>query len=222
MPRINVGCGATPTPGWTNYDNSLCVRLTSKPWAAKLFGALGLLSQQKQEFIAVSRRSGIRWANVAARIPEPHGSVAALYTSHMLDFLTQQQREGFLGEARRVLMTGGIIRVSVADLRQFIDRYLRSGDANTLIRSTGLPLECGASVNTLRQRLGFAMQFVPLGHRLRRQWMFDGESLCGLLKYAGFQDARILPAGETMIRDPGELNLRERESESVFVEAVNP
>ncbi len=53
------------------------------------------------------------------------------------------------------------------------------------------------------------------GHR----WMYDGESLRKAITAAGFRDAAILPAGSTTIHRPGALNLREREEESVYVEA---
>ena len=49
--------------------------------------------------------------------------------------------------------------------------------------------------------------------------MYDEGSLCALLKDAGFVEARALPPGQTTIANPGALNLREREEESLYVEA---
>ena len=43
--RINVGCGMTPTPGWTNYDNSLSVKLARRPILAS-FATRFLLPKQ--------------------------------------------------------------------------------------------------------------------------------------------------------------------------------
>jgi hypothetical protein len=51
------------------------------------------------------------------------------------------------------------------------------------------------------------------------RWMYDAASLMRLLERHGFRDAKELPPGETTIPDPGALNLREREEESVYVEA---
>jgi hypothetical protein len=39
------------------------------------------------------------------------------------------------------------------------------------------------------------------------------------LETNGFSSVREVSAGQTMIPDPGELNLREREDESTYVEA---
>ena len=50
--------------------------------------------------------------------------------------------------------------------------------------------------------------------------MYDAPSLIRLLERHGFREAMTLPTGETTITDPGELNLREREEESLYVEAV--
>jgi hypothetical protein len=49
--------------------------------------------------------------------------------------------------------------------------------------------------------------------------MYAASSLIRLLERHGFGDARELPAGQTTIPDPGPLDLREREEESVYVEA---
>jgi hypothetical protein len=52
--------------------------------------------------------------------------------------------------------------------------------------------------------------------------MYDGISLSHLLQNHDFSDPIILKAGETIIDDPQDLDLNERESESVYVEAKNP
>jgi hypothetical protein len=49
--------------------------------------------------------------------------------------------------------------------------------------------------------------------------MYDGNSLSRLLQRHGFVDVEIMPAGKTKINEPGSLNLYERRTESVYVEA---
>ncbi len=53
-------------------------------------------------------------------------------------------------------------------------------------------------------------------------WMYDGPSLRRLVAESGFVDVEIVPAGQTRLADPGDLDLREREIESVYVEATRP
>ena len=50
--------------------------------------------------------------------------------------------------------------------------------------------------------------------------MYDAASLVRAVEQAGFRDASAVPPGTTRIFEPGALDLREREGESVFVEAV--
>jgi len=52
--------------------------------------------------------------------------------------------------------------------------------------------------------------------------MYDGNSLSKLLEKNGFAEADVLPPGETIIPEPGALDLEERSSESVYVEAKKP
>ncbi|MBN2218315.1 MAG: methyltransferase domain-containing protein [Pirellulales bacterium] len=212
MSRLNVGCGGTPTPGWKNYDNSWSVRLARWPVVAMLFGKLGGF-RESRKFIAVVKQSGIRWADATRRIPEPDRSADVLYSSHMVEHLNKDQAMRFLKEARRVLVPGGIIRIAVPDVRYHVNNYLQDQDADRFIEAT---LLVHPRPNTWISKL----KYLLVGDR-HHMWMYDGASLCKLLSSAGFQNPRVMEPGTTMIQEPGELNLREREPESVFVEAVN-
>lgn len=213
--RVNVGCGQTPTPGWHNYDGSLSVTLARLP--ALLPGVLRrcrLINDEQGRFIAFARKSNIRRANVTCRIPEPDQSVEVLYSSHMLEHLDQKEAQRYLREARRVLMHGGIIRFGVPNIRRLVDEYSRTGDADAMLSATMLTRE---NPRGLLQRLSYLF----LGDR-GHKWLYDGPSLQKLLTAAGFINAQVLPAGSTTIPNPGTLDLREREAESMYVEAVNP
>ena len=51
--------------------------------------------------------------------------------------------------------------------------------------------------------------------------MYDGAALSKLLDLAGFKSTVVLVAGDTTIINPACLDLKERDTESVYVEAVN-
>jgi SAM-dependent methyltransferase len=141
-------------------------------------------------------------------------SVDAIYTSHMLEHLDRAQARRFLAEVYRVLIPGGIVRVSVPDLGRLAERYRIAGDADAFVE--GL-LMFTTNPSTWRQRLRLAL--VGFRHHL---WMYDASSLTKLLLACGFVEAASLPAGTTHIPSPGQLNLREREEESIYVEAARP
>jgi Methyltransferase domain len=214
LKRLNVGCGATPTPGWVNYDNSISIRLAGWPVLTSLLERLGLLSEQQKQFIYIVKQKEIRYANAVKRIPEPDHSVEVLYTCHMLEHLDRREASLFLKEVRRVLVQNGIIRIAVPDLRYHINNYLkeRNGDAFVENLQIARPRSGGLIEKSKNLLIGER-------HHL---WMYDGESLCSLLLKSGFNTPQVLKAGETTIPNPGNLDLAERAPESVFVEAISP
>jgi SAM-dependent methyltransferase len=212
--RINLGCGMSPTVGWENFDNSLSVRLGSHPGLARILHNLGALDSPQFEYVEFCARNNIRFADATRRIPVASGAVEVIYSSHMVEHLDKAGSVKFLAEARRVLKPGGILRVVVPDIRKIVESYISIGDADCFIEST---LLCVPAPSGMLRRITTAL----VGPR-HHQWMYDGASLCKLLGSNGFSDARVVPAGETIIPSPEPLNLREREGESVYVEAVRP
>lgn len=130
------------------------------------------------------------------------------------DYLDQNEAEKFLREALRILRPGGIIRIAVPDIKKQIAHYNESGDADAFIAATHLCMPRPRSI-ALRLRL------LLIGTR-HHQWMYDGNSLASLLHKHGFVKADVMPVGQTKIHDYEPLDLEERTSESVYVEAGKP
>jgi predicted SAM-dependent methyltransferase len=213
MTRLNIGCGATPTPGWVNYDNSMSVHLAAAPVLASVMSRLGLLSNMQNNLISVIKQEGIRYANAVKKIPEPDHSAEVLYTCHMLEHLYPKEAALFLKEARRVLIPNGIIRIAVPDLKFHIENYLKDHDADTFVKNIQLAVNKPTGLIEKLKRL-------IVGER-NHLWMYDGESLCRLLLKSGFRNPQVLTSGQTRIPNPAGLDLAERSPESVFVEAFN-
>jgi SAM-dependent methyltransferase len=205
--RVNVGCGATPTPGWTNFDNSLTVVLAKLPFAPAFLGPT------RSAFVAEVRRGSVRRAQ-ATLLPIADGSAEVLYSSHMLEHLARSNARRFLAEAKRVLSPRGVLRLAVPDLRIQVERYLRVGDADAFVDGTRLAADHSTTA-LARLRLFVA------GVR-EHVWMYDAQSLTRLVASVGFSDVAVVPPGETRISDAAPLNLREREDESLYVEGTNP
>jgi len=212
--KVNVGCGATPTPGWVNFDNSMSIRLARYPGISSVLARLQLIDHQSASLAGMSRRASVRFANAAARIPFATGTVAAIYSSHMIEHLDRREARMFLAEARRVLRPGGVLRLAVPDLSRLVDQYVRSGDADAFIARTRMGVDRPA---TPREWARWAL--IGPRHHL---WMYDGASLARLLRDAGFVDTAVEPPGVTRITDPGGLDLKEGEAERVYVEADRP
>ena len=212
--RVNVGCGASPILGWKNYDNSPGLLLGKVPLLPELLRRIGLLDAAQYDFIKFAQTAGIDHADITRGLPLPDASVDVLYSSHMLEHLDRAEASLFLKEARRLLRSGGIIRIAVPDIRKHVDEYIRSKDANAFIEGT---LMTQPRPRSIAQRL----RILIVGTR-HHQWMYDGASLCDLLSTHGFLNAQTRPPGETLISDPQPLDLRERVDESAYVEAENP
>ncbi len=212
--RVNIGCGQTPTPGWRNFDNSPSVRLARLPLPTRILEGIGILQKTNSAFIKSAEEHRVEFADAARSIPLPADSVDTLYSSHMIEHLDRMEAISFLAEVRRVLRPNGVIRLVAPDLAMRAQRYAADGDADAFM----------ASLNTCMQRPRTLTQRAKLflyGQR-DHNWMYDGRSLVKLLEQQGFVEASILPPGKTIIARPGELDLREREDESVYVEARKP
>lgn len=209
--RINVGCGQTPIPGWRNFDNSPSIRLAKIPLLPEVLARLGVLSSPQRQFVEFLRTNHVEYADVTGRIPIADGVVDVLYSSHMMEHLDRHEVSLFLAEALRVLGPGGILRLAIPDIRKQVEAYLRSGDADAFIAGTHLT---ESRPRSLQNR----MRFMLTGAR-HHHWMYDGTSLCRLLTTSGFMRPEVVSPGESRIHNPGELDLFERASESVLVEA---
>jgi predicted SAM-dependent methyltransferase len=132
----------------------------------------------------------------------------------MLEHLDREEARSFLSEAMRVLVPGGYLRLALPDLRKLTDRYFSSGDADEYVAAIRT---FATRPRTWTERL----HYVLVGPR-HHHWMYDSASIGRLLVTSGFVDVEHLPAGKTGIPDPGQLDLSEREDDSLFVEARKP
>ena len=212
--KVNVGCGASPTPGWLNFDNSFSVRIADYRGMCAVLTALRVAGPQSASLMSMARRGTVRFADAVRRIPCATGSARAVYSSHMIEHLDRAEARAFLAEAMRVLRPGGVLRLAAPDLARLVREYVTTGDADDFMARSHMGLDRPVG---LRARARWTL--VGPRHHL---WMYDGDSLARSLLAAGFTDPAVMPAGATRITEPGQLNLGERAEESVYVEALRP
>ena len=148
--KVNIGCGRTPTEGWLNFDNSPAIKLAKSPFKYKLAKAIGLLNEGQIENIKWNMKHNIQFADATKSIPLQTSSVDCMYTSHMVEHLSQKGARSFLKEVKRVLKVGGVVRIAVPDLRIAVDDYLETNDADAFMRGI---LVQAPEINTLKQKI---------------------------------------------------------------------
>ena len=63
------------------------------------------------------------WLDITLGLPFADKSIRGIYTSHMLEHLRVENLQKFLGECFRVLLPGGVMRISVPSLEYAIKAY---------------------------------------------------------------------------------------------------
>jgi predicted SAM-dependent methyltransferase len=211
--RINVGCGDTPTSGWINFDNSFSIIIAKLPlFLARLLLFFRVIIKVQYQYIVFIKDSSIRYGNILKGLPIHDNSIEVLYSSHMLEHFDSDEAEIFCQEAHRILIPGGIIRIVVPDLTLKVNEYSEHKDANLFIDSLNI---CIPKPKTFINKIYYGF----FNSYRRHQRMYDHKSLEILLKRNRFVDIQSIESGDTMIADPGSLNLRENESESLYIEA---
>ncbi len=211
--RINVGCGTSPIVGWVNFDNSYSVRFFEYPFIARLLHKFRLINSKQMHFIETGQSMRIRWAD-AKRLPVNDSSADIIYSSHMLEHLDRVDAVIFLAEAKRVLKTGGIIRLCLPDLKILVETYLVSQDADSFVDSTLMTIP---RARTLKEKF-LAIVVGPRHH----QWMYDGKSMAKLLERNGFVEIKILPPGVSDTSKTAGVDLFQHSDHSFYVEAKKP
>tara|TARA_B100000787_G_scaffold54847_1_gene39859 strand:+ start:33642 stop:34307 length:666 start_codon:yes stop_codon:yes gene_type:complete len=215
--KINIGCGRAPTEDYINLDNSLSIKIANFPFAYNFlkflfkYNVLKPLKVDQIKNIEWNKKNKIKFVDASLKLPFEDNSVEILYSSHMLEHLSRDDVLKFFNEVRRILMRDGVLRIAVPDLKININGYLEFEDANKFMSNLYVK---APPFRNFREKI----ELLITGYR-HHQWMYDGKSLSSLMKSVGFKNVVILKPGETMIKNPGKLNLFERSSDSLYAEA---
>ena len=209
--KINIGCGQTPTLGWLNFDNSFSIKIAKIPMLYKVAYKLGILKESQYQFIQFAKKNKIKHGDVIKGLPLADESIDVVYSSHMIEHLDFLDVKKFLNEVYRILVPKGIVRIATPDLDKLVDHYNETGDANYFIKSTRLYM---FRPKSFLERIKILL--IGTRHHL---WLYNKYSLANLLKNHGFINPEVMQPGDTKIKNPGFLNLKERSKESLYIEA---
>jgi SAM-dependent methyltransferase len=189
MDRLNLGCGPSAPANWVNVDGSWNAWLSNHVYLRKTLSAFGVLSKNG---------TGAQWNvrplvhDLTKPLPFKENSVAVIYGAHVLEHLYLADAQRLLGECKRVLRPGGVIRLVVPDLRSMVASYLKNKNGGS-----PSPAERIAAADKLNEMLGFRSPAPPTGNPLfkfyylckdfhHHKWMYDSDSLMHYMEAAGF------------------------------------
>ncbi len=177
MQRLNLGCGLAVTDGWVNVDRE----------------DHGQLVQHRFDFRPF--------------LPFDTASFDCVVAHHVLDTLTLDELAKVLSEIHRVLIPGGVLRISTPDVAIAI-HHCFSGDLAWFSM-----VERGA---TVLEKLSHWLTWYGTRRTLLCQDMVDP-----MLRAAGFQGVAAVQCGESFYDLRGAVcALDSREDESLFIEAL--
>ncbi len=121
---LNLGSGPHAVDGWTNLDRSPAMRLSRQP----LLRWMALRSGLADEANLPAWSPEVRSCDLRRPLPFEDQTVDAIYSSHLLEHLYLREAERLLGECRRVLRPGAILRLALPDFTDIAGRVVDEPD----------------------------------------------------------------------------------------------
>lgn len=196
--RLQLGAFDQAVPGWLNTDVTPHLMLARVPGGPRLARRLRLIDEHRYAQHRAGAFRALRYLDVSRRFPFPDGRFAAIYSSHLLEHLPVEVAERCLGECRRVLAPGGVLRLAVPDLDRMIAEY----DPHVPDRWLGGFLQEGEGRTPARHR---------------HHWHYNARSLRARLLRAGFAEVHQREFRRGLCPDLERIEVRDG---SLFMEAV--
>lgn len=154
--------------------------------------------------------------DIAEPLPFADGSLDWVYAEHLIEHVPLPVAVGWLKEVRRVLVPGGLLRLTTPDLAVYVEGYGGGGFFAKHRRRLAM-VRVGPPMPA-RRAFMINQIFYHFGHR----WIYDEQELRFVLGEAGFDAGKISLCGfRTGARaDVADLDTSMRSDESVYVEAV--
>lgn len=125
--RLNICCGANVFPNWLNVDNTDVEQDYLRHLRDAPDGFVWPEPQRKlAEWVKAGKPLDFMRHDVRKGLPWPDESVTAIYIGQAIEhFNRRTEAPALLKECRRVLKTGGVIRLTTPSLGKLVEAYVR-------------------------------------------------------------------------------------------------
>jgi len=155
--------------------------------------------------------------DIAAPLPFGDACVDWVYAEHLIEHVPPAVAKGWLTEVKRILVPGGLLRLTTPDLAKYAESYVNGGGFFARHRRRLRNMRVGPP---MPERKAFMMNqiFYLYGHR----WLYDLDELRYVLSHAGFDSAAVqVRAFRARARaDIAALDTTLRSDESIYVEVT--
>ena len=168
---------------------------------------LGCGSKVKEEWINVDAfgRNVDLHLDIRRRLPFPDGLFRMVFAEHVFEHLHYEEAVNLACECYRILDQDGVLRVGIPDAGRYLVSYATKED--TFLRDL--------RPNALTPMMAINDVFRQSG---QHKYAYDEETLCYMLKTAGFAQARKCDFQESLYPDLVEDSL-DRRAGTLYVEA---
>ncbi len=173
--------------GWENIDSSIYVKIATLP----LIGNF-ILSRMGMPIFP----KGIKYGDLLKGLDIKPNSCELIFASHVLEHLSLSDFNLAINNLYSYLQPGGIFRIIVPDLEQYVKAYL--ADLSNFERSTKASHQFmeGSYLGNRHSRITLLQRCQEVLSNSRHQWMWDKSSLSDALSKHGFKNIHSCHYGE--------------------------
>lgn len=193
--KVHVGCGLCYLPGWLNVEFD----------KRKLYGALNKLSENTY----------LLNIDIIKGFPCRRNSIDFIAAAHFIEHLDLNQGLEFCKNAYKVMVSGGIIRISCPNLEIYARNYIENN--KHFFNDQEIKKACAFKQAETPSQIFAAKAYDSGG---AHKWFHDFSSLENILRRAGFLKIRKVGRLEGLMPELERLEIPQREIETVYVEAT--
>lgn len=208
---LNVGCWIDAPDGWENIDASPSVKLATVPLIGRfLVSAMGGPDFPKS----------VKYGDLIKGLSLKPNSCELIFASHVLEHLSLSDFHTSLNNIYAYLQPGGIFRVIIPDLEQYVAKYTKQRSEGTTSAKAASTFMQASCLGHQRSRTGLKHRFHELLSNSRHQWMWDEPSLTEALIQHGFKNVRRCQFGDWSDPRFGLVERQDRHWEALCLEAT--